>query len=178
MEVPTEIEQRAKHFKRSASKYFGFLHEFGFSDPINGKVFRAETFLDYKCSIGFSNSYVNLKINYSTDIINGMTAAFPKDAGKLVIDNHVQVTISDDESHLIVSCFMEEMNPELGEDFIRISKGDDILFAEIERVLSNYSKYIFENMVDILSGKTMYKAYTNKEYDRIVEERKPAHNKT
>jgi hypothetical protein len=92
--ISADINDRLLHFQEEVKKCFLFLTHFNYSlEKI--ETGRTNNFLNYYCNFSYQNSDTSISVDYSTDIINGQTIAFPQVEQKPVIDDLVSCSISD-----------------------------------------------------------------------------------
>jgi hypothetical protein len=169
-EITPDISDRLKHFQQEIDKYFSFLADFDYVLQNIG-IGRTEIFLDYYCNLRYKNGDTLLSIDYSTDIINGQTIAFPDEKQRPVIDNLVSCFISDPNAFMSISQFAEETQPNLPSDYFSISLHGKDIKEEISRVVKNYSNFFRENLVDVLKKEKIYDCYTDRFYDKVFKEK-------
>ncbi|MBL7937430.1 MAG: hypothetical protein JNM51_16610 [Bacteroidia bacterium] len=167
--IPTIINDRILHFEQEVKKYFTFLSDYVYTiDKIEKG--RSVNFLDYFCNLKFKSDETSISINFSTDIIEGHTSAFPKSDQRPVIDSIVSCSISDLKALMIVSSFIETKHPEFKLEALNIRLDQTDVKSEVTKVVFNYSEIFKNNLVEVLKKEKMYNCYTDRFYDKFFEE--------
>ena len=168
--IPADINERMIHFKEEVKKYFSFLADFGYCIE-KVEAGRTENFLDYYCNIAYNNGDTHIRVDYSTDIINGRMMAFPKEKQRPVIDDLIFCAIRDPNAYMVISQFAEEAHFNLPKDCFSISVKTDNIRAEITRVLQNFSDFTRTHLRDVLKKEKIYDCYTDRFYDKVFKEK-------
>ena len=169
-QIPTNINDRLLHFQDEVKKHFLFLTEFNYSlEKI--ETGRTDNFLDYYCNFSYQNGDTSVRVNYSTDIINGQSIAFPQVEQRPVIDDLVSCFISDSNAFMSIAQFAQETQPKLSEDYFTIGQNGKDIKKEITRVVQNYAHFFGNHLSDVLQKKKIYNCYTDRFYDKVFEEK-------
>jgi|JI10StandDraft_1071094.scaffolds.fasta_scaffold134731_3 hypothetical protein len=167
--IPTIINDRISHFEQEVKKYFSFLSDYGFTiDEIEKG--RSVNFLDYFCNLKFKNDETCISINFSTDIIEGHTSAFPKAEQRPVVDSIVSCSISDPKALMIVSSFIETKHPEFKLEVLNVRLNQTDVKSEVTKVVFNYCEIFKNDLVNVLRKEKIYNCYTDRFYDKFFEE--------
>jgi hypothetical protein len=168
--IPDDINKRLIIFQDNISKYFSFLTVYGYSlEKIEAG--RKTPLLDYYCELIYKNFDTTIGISYNTDILKGSLIAFPNEKERPVIDNLISCYISDPNAYMSISKFAETIQPMISPDKFTIDIAAENIIYEIERVVSNYSDFFQNYLIDVLRKQKIYNCYTNRDYDRVFEEK-------
>jgi hypothetical protein len=168
--IPADINDRLLHFQEEVKKCFLFLTDFNYSlEKI--ETGRTDNFLNYYCNFFYQNGDTSVSVDYSTDIINGQTIAFPQVEQKPVIDDLVSCSISDSNAFMSIDQFARETQPKLSEDYFTIGQNRKGIKEEITRVVENYAHFFRNHLYDVLQRKKIYDCYIDRFYDKVFEEK-------
>jgi hypothetical protein len=168
--IPESILTRLNLFSKLIEDEFSFLKMHGFTFA-SVSVGRTDKFLDYYSSVIYLRDGMQIELRYSTEIIAGMNEAFPEVKQKPVRDNLISFNISRDAMFMSVDKFIEIKYPKVSIDGFSIPLNSSNLEGDIRLVIGNYSAFAKTNLLDVVSGKTMYNCYTSQYYENIFEER-------
>jgi hypothetical protein len=167
--IPIEINERLIHFKNEVKTNFDFLLAAGYvlKSMLTG---RTENFLNYFCNFEFGKDNTLISIDYRTDIIKGQTIAFPEVKERPSTDNSISCFISDQNAFLTVEEFAENIVHRASKEVFWINLDSLDIKIEITRVVKNYSRFIQENLMDVVRQEKMYDCYTDRFYDKVFKE--------
>lgn len=170
-EIPLQFKERLLHFRNQVHEHFDFLKEFEFKldNEQNG---RTENFKDYFSKCGYINGDTVLKINFSTDIVNGMKTAFPKLKEEELpsVDNQITCFIWDKAAFMSIHSYIDSKFPEISADNFTIKLETSDVEKEISRVVKNYSDFFKSNLISVLEKKIIYECYTDRFFDKVFKE--------
>jgi hypothetical protein len=168
--IPINISNRVMHFKKKIENRFSFLVDFNYLlEKI--EIGRTNDFLNYYCNFSYQNGDTFVRIEYSTDIINGQTIAFPHVEQKPIYDNVISCFISDSNSFMSIDLFAKETQSTLSDDYFKIAQNEEIVKQEIARVVENYVSFFRNHLVAVLQKKKIYNCYIDRFYDKVFEEK-------
>jgi hypothetical protein len=168
--IPKEFNERLLFFKDLVKDQFSFLQKFNFSLD-KEESGQKENFKEYFFEFTYKNVDTVIKINFSTDIINGVKKTFPKqkDEELPVVDSQMWCAIWDKNAFMSVNSYIDEKFPDISKDHFIIKFGAD-LKPELTRVTKNYSEFFKANLISVLEKKVIFKCYTDRFYDKIFQE--------
>ena len=169
VQIPTDINKRITHFENEVARLFSFLNDFSYI-PQQIEKGKTETFNEYFSKFCFKNGDTSITIEFTTDIINGHTIAFPQVKERPVIDNLISCFITDKNAFMSVSDFAEAKHLKISDDYFGIKLNTKNIQEEITRVLNNYSDLFRNNLIDVLNKEKIYNCYTDRFYDKVFKE--------
>lgn len=160
------------HFQGEVNKHFAFLADFDYA-PDKIETGRSENFLDYFCNFSYVNGETSVSIDYSTDIINGRTIAFPQLEQEHwpVYNDIISCSVSDSKAYMSVDCFAQKVQKDLPDGYFIIAPGSNDIKGEIGRVVLNYSIFFQSHLTEVLKKVKIYSCYIDRFYDLVFEEK-------
>jgi hypothetical protein len=170
-QIPIEFKDRLAFFFNLAKEQFSFLQNYNFSLD-KEESGQTENFKDYFLELTFTNGDTVIKINFSTDIINGMKTAFPslKKNELPVVDSQITCAVWDTNAFMSIDSYVETRFPEISGETFRIKLGVSDLKSEIARVTKSFSDFFKVNLILVLEKKVIYDCYTDRFYDKVFRE--------